>query len=90
LEVCTSPEGFTEFANAVCHIIDPCFDEGCMSTLLFNQVVTEETRGVVLTGSGISTFDLTDAEDGPIIGKSEFMFQLPDVAGKITSEFDGT
>jgi hypothetical protein len=90
LLICTSPEGNSEFANAVCHVIDPCFEEGCMSTLLCNQVVTDESRGVVLTGSGIAEFDLTDAEDGLIIGTSEFMFQLPDVAGKVTSEFEGT
>ena len=86
---CTSPEGFTEFANAVCHVID--FDEEGLSHALCNQVVTEETLGVVLTGSGTAEFDLTgsDPEDFSIAGTSEFIFSLPDVAGKIISVFDG-
>lgn len=90
LTVCTSPEGSTEYANAVCHIIDPCFEEqGCLSYALCNQVVTEETRGVVMTGSGMAKFDLNIPEDSPLTGQSEFLFVLPDVAGKITSDFDG-
>ena len=90
MEDCISPEGFTEFGSAVCRVIEPCFDEGCMSTLLCNEVVTEETLGVVCTGSGIAEFDLTvAAEDGPIIGTSDMLIQSPLGTGKITSEFEG-
>ena len=86
---CTSAEGFTESANAVCHVIDPCFDEeGCLSYALCNQAVTEETYGVVLTGSGMAQFDLTGPEDSPIAGTSEFLFMLPTASGKVTSDFD--
>lgn len=87
---CTSDQGETEFANAVCHIIDPCFDEeGCLSSALCNQVVTEETRGVVMIGSGMAEFDLTGPDNSPVIGTSEFVFSFPIVAGKVTSVFDG-
>lgn len=88
LTMCTSPEGNTEYANAVCHIIAPCFGEqGCLSYALCNQVVTEETRGVVMTGSGMAKFDLNGPEDRPVTGTSEFLFILPDVAGKVQSDF---
>jgi hypothetical protein len=88
LEDCTSPDGLTEFGNVICHVIDPCFEEGCMSTLLCSEVITEEELGVICTGSGIAELDLTLAEDGLIIGTSDMMFQSPLGSGKITSEFD--
>ena len=86
---CTSPEGLTEFANSVCQVIDPCFDEeGCLSYALCNNVVTKDEFGVVVTGSGMGQFDLTGPDDSPIEGSSEFLFMLPHVSGKIMSEFD--
>ena len=42
-----------------------------------------------MTGSGMAKFDLNIPEDSPLTGQSEFLFVLPDVAGKITSDFDG-
>lgn len=46
------------------------------------KVVTEASKGVVMTGSGIAYFDLTAGEDAPITGTSEFLFVLLGVSGE--------